>query len=577
LLGAGADRAMTPWAIVGGFAGGLGLFFMGMRLLTQNLKTLADRRVRQSAERWTRGRWSGCVLGMAAGAVTQTMPALTFVVIGMLRSGILSSHRAFALLQGGNIGACVLVLLVSFDIKLAILYLLGIAPIVIFISTWRGAIRKRLQALGSALFGMGLIIFGFILLREAAAPLAGYSWFQETLAWAGRSLLLGVLVSVVLSVLVQSSGCVLVIGIGLASAGILGVEQFLAIHIGACLGSSLSLRLLSTHLRGQARQVAMYQELTNYLMAAIFLPLYLIEAHYGVPLIKAALLSSELPLEQLLALYCFLPDLVTGALQLAFLEPLTRRLERWYPATEMELLSQPRYIHDRALEDAAGSLLLADREQRRLPEIFSHYLDSVRQGTALKPLRETARDVLTRMDEFLRDVASRFPDQAVEEHVAILTRQRLFNGLSEQILELCRLLHRMSPSTALEAWRMGIVEGIDTVLLVLNDMLNTDDPWPLPTEQLMSGRGELMSRMRREYLGVESALSSIDRTSVLQITSSAEHVFVLLSQLAGTYRESAGAGAAGAVNGLIPAVVEQPGRNARSRRVILAPTAGRAS
>ena len=547
---------MTALAIVGGFAGGLGLFFMGMRLLTQHLKTLADRRVRRSAERWTRSSWSGCAWGMAAGAVTQTMPALTFVLIGMLRSGILSPQRALAVLQGGNIGACVLVLVVSFDIKLAVLYLLGIAPIIIFISTWRWSIGGRLQALGAALFGMGLMIFGFILLREATAPLVGYAWFQETLAWAGRSLLLCVLVSAALSVLVQSSVCVLVIGIGLAAGGILGVEQFLAIHVGACLGSSLSLRLLSTHLRGQARQVAMYQELTNYLMAAIFLPLYLIEAHYGVPLIKAALLSSELPLEQLLALYCFLPELVVGVLQLALLGPMVRQLEQWYPATEMERLSRPRYIHDQALEDAASALQLADREQRRLPEIFSHYLDSVRQGTALKPMRETARDVLARMDEFLSDVACRFPDQAVEEHVAILTRQRLCVRLSEQILEICRLLHRMSPNTALEAWRMGLVEGIDTVLLVLNDMLNTDDLWPLPTEQLMSGRGELMSRMRRVYLGVESALSSADRTSMLQITSSAEHVFVLLSQLAQTYRESAGAGAARVVkmNGLMPTV-----------------------
>ena len=548
---------MTSLAIVGGFAGGLGLFFMGMRLLTQHLKTLADRRVRRSAERWTRSRWTGCVWGMGAGAVTQGMPALTFVLIGMLRSGILSSHRALAVLQGGNIGIWVLVLVVSFDIKLAILYLLGMAPIIVFISTWRSTIQGRLQALGSALFGMGLIIFGFILLKEAAAPLMGYSWFQETLAWAGRSLLLCVLVSAVLSVLVQSSGCVLVMGIGLISAGILGVEQFLAIHVGACLGSSLSLRLLSTHLRGQARQVAMYQELTNYLMAAIFLPLYLIEAHYGVPLIKAALLSVELPLEQLLALYCFVPDLVSGVLQLTFLGPLARQLEHWYPATEMERMSRPRYIHDQALEDAASALLLADREQRRLPEIFSHYLDSVRQGTALDPMRETGKGVLRRMDEFLSDVARRFPDRVVEAHIAILTRQRLYLGLSEQMLELCRLLHRMSPNTALEAWRMGLVEGIDTVLLLLSDMLNTDDLWPpLRIEQLMSGRGELMSRMRGVYLGVESGLSSADRTSVLRITSSAEHVFVLLSQLAQTYRESAGAGAGSAVkvNGLIPTV-----------------------
>ena len=301
---------------------------------------------------------------MVAGAVTQTMPALTFVLIGMLRSGILSTHRAFAVLQGGNIGIWVLVLLVSFDIKLAVLYLLGIAPIIVVIATWRSTIQWPFAgALGSALFGMGLMIFGFILLREAAAPLAGYSWFQGTLAWAGRSLLLCVLVSAVLSVLVQSSGCVLVIGIGLASAGILGVEQVLAIHIGACLGSSLSLRLLSTHLRGQARQVAMYQELTNYLMTVIFLPLYLIEAHYGVPLIKAALLSIGLPLEQLLALYCdpARPGF-TAALQLAFLGPLTSAARSLVPGYgNGTVVAATLRFTIRPWRTPRCSLLLADR------------------------------------------------------------------------------------------------------------------------------------------------------------------------------------------------------------------------
>ena len=546
----------APVAIAGGFVGGLGLFFMGMRLLTQHLKTLADRRVRQSAARWTKTRWSGYLWGMVAGAVTQTMPALTFVLIGMLRSGILSSRRAFAVLQGGNIGIWMLVLLVSFDIKLAILYLLGVAAIIIFVATWQRAIQDRMKALGWALFGMGLMIFGFIMLREAAAPLADFSWYQEMLAWAGRSLLLCVIVSTVLAVLVQSSTAVMVIGVGLTAAGAFGVEQFLAIHVGACLGSSLSLRLFSMHFQGQSRQVAMYQELSNYLLAGIFLPLILIEVNYGVPLLKAALLSIDLPLGQILALYCFFPDLVTGVLQLAFLGPLARQLERWYPRTKMELLSRPRHIHDRALDSAERSSLLLDREQRRLPELFSCYFDSVRQGTALAPLRETARDLLTRIDEFLHDVAHRFPDQAIEDQVTILTRQRLFLGLNELLLELCRMLHRMPSSSALESWRTGLVEGIDTVVLVFNDMLNAEeDLGPLPTERLMmSGRGEVMSRMRRAYLGAESSLSHADRTGVLQITSTAEHVFLLLSELAQTYQETGAAADRPTVNGQVQAV-----------------------
>lgn len=532
---------MTPLAVVSGFVGGLGLFFMGMRLLTQHLKALADRRVRQSAARWTRSRWSGCVWGMVAGAVTQTMPALTFVLIGMLRSGILSTRRAVTILIGGNIGVMILVLLASFDIKLGVFYILGIAQIITVVATRGRTSNDRMQALAWALFGLGLMVFGFVLIRETAAPLANYPWYRETIAQAGRSLLLCVLAGTVLSVLSQSTVVVLVTGISFAAAGILDVEQILALHIGANLGSSLSLYLFTRHLSGQSRQIAMFQVLNNCLLAVMFLPLILIEAKFGVPLIKAALLSFDLPIEQALAVYCLFPNLVTCAIHLVILRTVERRLELLWPTTEIELLSRPWYVHDQILEDAKRSLLMADREQRRLIKIFSCCMDIVRHGTELHPMGETARDVLTRIDEFMHDAGRCFPDEFIDDHVAILTRQRLLFGLNDQILEVCGLLNIMAPNTTLDTWRTDLIEGIDAVLLVFSAMLNEEDGLSdLPSEQFMSGRGELMGRMRRNYL-VQSTLPSLARTSVLLITSGVEHLFVLLSQLAQTYREAAGA------------------------------------
>ena len=39
--------------LFGGIVGGLGLFMVGMWLLTENLRTLASRRLRRTAHRWT--------------------------------------------------------------------------------------------------------------------------------------------------------------------------------------------------------------------------------------------------------------------------------------------------------------------------------------------------------------------------------------------------------------------------------------------------------------------------------------------------------------------------------------------
>ena len=476
-------------SIIGGFAGGLGLFFMGLNLLTQHLKTLANRRVRQSAANWTSSRWSGCLWGVAAGAVTQTMPALTFVTVGMLRSGILTPRRAFPILVGGNIGAAMLLLVVSFDIKLVVLFSLGASQLITLGATRGRSSEVKLQAFSVTLFAIGMMVFGFVLIKESAAPLANHLWVQEIVARAASSLALCLLTGALLCLLVQSSVIVMVTGIGLAMTGVLAAEQVFMLHAGSCLGSSVSLYLLSAHLKGGARQTSMYQVLHNCVLAAIFLPLIMIEAHAGVPLIKAALFTIDLPVGQLLALYCIFVNVVTGVVQLTVLRHTAGLLQRWWPSTETEMLSQPHFIHDRTLENAAAALRMADLEQRRLLEIMSRCLDRVRQGARLGTLRDSAKDVLTRIEEFLQELAYQHPDQEIDNQVSMLTRQRLLWTLDERILKLCELLHATPLHAHLDQWRTGIIEGVDAVLMVFTDMLSTEDRTFLLTgEQLTEGR-----------------------------------------------------------------------------------------
>ena len=77
--------------LVGGMIGGLGLFIVGMWLLTENLKALASRRLRRIAGRWTTNRFSALLWGTFAGGITQSMPALTFIVVSTLRSGLITT------------------------------------------------------------------------------------------------------------------------------------------------------------------------------------------------------------------------------------------------------------------------------------------------------------------------------------------------------------------------------------------------------------------------------------------------------------------------------------------------------
>ena len=79
--------------VLAGMVGGVGLFIVGMWLLTENMKTMVNRRLRMAASRWTSNRISAVLWGTLAGCVTQSMSACTFVVVSILRSGLRSRRK----------------------------------------------------------------------------------------------------------------------------------------------------------------------------------------------------------------------------------------------------------------------------------------------------------------------------------------------------------------------------------------------------------------------------------------------------------------------------------------------------
>ena len=116
---------------LGRLLGGLGLFFVGMRMLTENLKVLTTRRVRRIAVGWVPNRYAAWGWGVLSGSVIQSMAGMTYIAISMVRANIISGDRALAFVLGGNVGVSLLVVLVSLDIHVAALYILGAASVLV--------------------------------------------------------------------------------------------------------------------------------------------------------------------------------------------------------------------------------------------------------------------------------------------------------------------------------------------------------------------------------------------------------------------------------------------------------------
>src|SRR5690625_2220129 len=90
--------------IVVGVMGGLGMFLLGMSLMTEGLKAMAGDAIRTSLRRVTRSPFSGAVIGFVGTAVLQSSSAAVIATIGFVGAGLLSFYQALSIILGSSLG-----------------------------------------------------------------------------------------------------------------------------------------------------------------------------------------------------------------------------------------------------------------------------------------------------------------------------------------------------------------------------------------------------------------------------------------------------------------------------------------
>ena len=510
---------------IGHILGGVGLFFAGMWLLSENLKSLANRRIRTIAANWVPNRFAALGWGVLSGSVTQNMSALTFITISMLRANLLSTPRAFAFIIGGNLGTGLLVLLVTLDIQVAAFYALIVASALMVSEK-----TVRLRNLGAALFGLALMFIGLGLIKDSAALLSGQMAFDQFMEVTGNSLWISFLGAAVLTFIVQSSPAVVMFGISLGAAGVLTNDQVMMLFFGSIAGSTAILLALSWNLNGASRQLAMFQILYNLVLVAVFVLLLYVELWYEIPLMKALVLA--IPLPQPMAALGPLCDVFLVAPFILLLPQIVPLFSRLCPATATESISRLAYIHHRGYGDITTSLELVGLEQRRVFSSFSLYLEAARSGTGVESLRNAVRPVIREIEEFLTEVRTRHPGHSIGAANSMLTQQRLIAWLEEQFAELCATLDQLPDEAPVNQLRAGLLEGIDTVVLVINDAMASQDAesWSMALE-LTGDRNELLARLRSAYLEGAGSFDRAVQSNILKATNTAGEIFYLLSRL----------------------------------------------
>lgn len=310
--------------------------------------------------------------------MTQSGNAVTFIAAALRSAGLLATRRLIPLLAAANVGTSGLVLVASFDLRLAALWLLALCGVLTYFGLDGSG---RMRPLLGAVTGLGLMLLGLALVKAGAEPLRGMEAVQGLLAWGARGVAGLFLLGALVTLLAQSSSTIAILLIMLHGAGLIGFEQAAAGVCGAGAGSALSVLLLGARLAGSARQAVLAQAGLRGAGALLVLALLAIE-QAGVPLLLGALRAlAEGPAMQL-ALLFLAQQLLVALIAAPLHGPLAALLARLAPEGEAEAEGRPRHLFPQALEEPASALPLLRAEQARLVERLPALLDPLREEGA---------------------------------------------------------------------------------------------------------------------------------------------------------------------------------------------------
>lgn len=227
--------------------GGLAMFLYGMEIMGDGLKQGSGSALKNFLGKLTQNAILGLLTGMIVTAIIQSSTATIVLTVGLIGAGILNLRQAVSIVLGANIGTTVTAQLLRLmdidgssgsiiaffkpDFLAPFALLLGII-LLMFIK--KGASKN----IGLILIGFGILFTGLNSMTDAVEPLAQSDIFVNVITYVTDIPILGILVGLVFTVIIQSSSAMVGILQALSTTGVITFElvypMIMGINLGTC-------------------------------------------------------------------------------------------------------------------------------------------------------------------------------------------------------------------------------------------------------------------------------------------------------------------------------------------------------
>ncbi len=222
-----------PLSILEGALGGIGLFLLGMKLMSDGIRSITDDRIRNVFAKVTSNKYVSLLFGVIMTLAVSSGSAAVVFTIGLVNGGVLNVYQALCVLAGAFLGSAI-----SLHLHLIPYSLLsGFSILGGFLLKYFSRNRRRAHY-GTLLLGVGLLFFGLSLLEGSYRPIDNDHPLSNLIEGMYRSTAVAALFGSMVSFLVQSSQSTISIIDSLAKSSSMASSLSCAMSCGGMLGMS---------------------------------------------------------------------------------------------------------------------------------------------------------------------------------------------------------------------------------------------------------------------------------------------------------------------------------------------------
>ena len=265
--------------------GGLGLFLIGMKQMGEGLELAAGNKLRLMLQKITSNKFIAMLVGVLVTAVIQSSSATDAMVVGFVNAGLMDIYQSIGILFGSKIGTTVTSLILAIDIKAIVpLFTFAGALVITF------AKKNNYRYYGQILAGFGILFMGMDLMSSNFDFLKESDAFRNAVSTMS-SPILGLLVGMAFTAIIQSSSASVGILMALGLSGVVSLDNCIYIIFGMNVGACMPVFLSAAGANRESKQVALSNFLTSFFAAILIsvIVYFMSLTDYSVPAIAESI------------------------------------------------------------------------------------------------------------------------------------------------------------------------------------------------------------------------------------------------------------------------------------------------